>query len=73
MHADESDSANEARPRPSRARVAFGVFLAVAALLLILEHRAHALDYWPFLLLGACLVMHLFMHRGHGKGGGHGH
>lgn len=41
-------------------------FLAVAAFYLFAEHRAHLLGALPFLLLLACLSMHLFMHRGHG-------
>ncbi|MDQ0304894.1 DUF2933 domain-containing protein [Ancylobacter polymorphus] len=50
--------------------VAIG-FLLVAAFLLFSEHRAHVLGFLPFLLLLACPLMHLFMHRGHG-GNGHG-
>lgn len=59
-------------------------FIAVAAFLIITEHRAHLsfllitehrehlsqfVYYLPFLLLLACPLMHLFMHGGHG---GHG-
>lgn len=59
-------------------------FIAVAAFLVITEHRAHLsfllltehrghlsqfVYYLPFLLLLACPLMHLFMHGGHG---GHG-
>ncbi|MBN0091486.1 DUF2933 domain-containing protein, partial [Pseudomonas aeruginosa] len=29
----------------------------------------HVAGYLPFLLLAACPLMHLFMHRGHGHGG----
>ena len=37
-------------------------------------HQAHVIDALPYLLLGGCLVMHLFMHRGRGHGhGGVGH
>lgn len=36
------------------------------------EHWAHALPYLPWLLLLACPLMHLFMHRGHGSHGSHG-
>jgi Flp pilus assembly protein TadB len=42
----------------------------VLSFLLITEHRAHLFGFFPFLLIGACLVMHFFMHRGHGA---HGH
>lgn len=62
----------------SPARLAFGVFLAAAGALLVLEHRAHLLGAWLLLLfLAACLAAHLFMHRRHGgrgdrEGAGHG-
>jgi hypothetical protein len=58
-----------------RTRYALGllVFGAVAAYFLLNEHRAHFLGALPFLLLLACPLMHIFMHRGHGgHGGGHG-
>lgn len=48
--------------------VLFG-FLAVAAYFLFSEHRAHFINYLPFLLLLACPLMHLF--HGHGGHGGH--
>ncbi len=44
-------------------------FLAIAAFFLITEHRAHLYGILPYLLLLACPLLHLFMHRGHG---GHG-
>lgn len=44
-------------------------FLAIAGYFLLTEHRAHVLPYLPFLLLLACPLMHLFMHRGHGHDG----
>jgi hypothetical protein len=43
-------------------------FLAIAAFLLLSEHRAHLLGFLPWLLLLACPLMHLFMHGGHGGG-----
>lgn len=42
-------------------------FLAVAGFFLFTEHRAHVLGILPYLLLLACLLMHLFMHGGHGN------
>jgi fatty acid desaturase len=65
-------------PKPTRERsflatpagLALCVFLAVAALLLLLEHGAHLLGAWPLVLLLLCAGMHLFMHRGHDHGGG---
>lgn len=47
-------------------------FLALAAGLLIAEHRVHVLGALPWLILLACPLMHLFMHRGHSHGA-HGH
>ena len=50
-------------------RWAFWVFAAVGAYSLVTEHRAHLIDYLPYILLMACPVMHLFghRHRGHGR------
>ncbi|HWW77124.1 MAG TPA: DUF2933 domain-containing protein [Pyrinomonadaceae bacterium] len=47
-------------------------FLAVAAFFMFAERRAHLLGVLPFLLLLACPLMHMFMHRGHGSRGGDG-
>lgn len=46
-------------------------FLAIAAFFLLSEHRAHTLGVLPYLLLLACPLLHIFMHRGHGGHGGH--
>lgn len=43
--------------------VVFGFFLFTA-------HRAHLFGALPFLLILACPLMHMFMHKGHGS---HGH
>lgn len=55
-----------------RSRYAIGllVFGAVATYFLLSEHRAHFFGALPFLLLLACPLMHVFMHRGHGGHGG---
>ena len=50
-------------------RYVFFGFVAVAAYFVITEHRAHVIPFLPFLLLAACLLMHIFMHRGHNHGG----
>jgi hypothetical protein len=55
----------------SKTGIALCVFVAIAALFLILEHRAHALQWLPYALLLACPLLHLFMHGGHGGHGGH--
>jgi hypothetical protein len=52
------------------------LFLAIALFFLWEEHRAHILGAVPYLLVMACPIIHLFMHRGHGHGhgrGGHRH
>ena len=51
----------------SRVGIALVVYLAVAAFLLIYEHRAHIPgNYWLLgALLLACLLTHRFMHSGH--------
>lgn len=43
-------------------------FLLVVAYFLWTEHRAHVIQFLPFLLLAACPLMHVFMHGGHGHG-----
>lgn len=45
-------------------------FLAVAGYFLWTEHQAHTIAALPWILIGGCLVMHLFMHGGHGGHGG---
>lgn len=48
-------------------------FLAIAAYLLLSEHRAHFLAWLPFVLLLACPLLHLLHgHGGHGTHRGHG-
>jgi len=58
----------------SRWRTRHGVtligFLAIGAFFLFSEHRAHALAFLPFVLVGACLLLHLF--HGHGSHGAPG-
>lgn len=51
-------------------RWVFWGFVLIAGYFLITEHRAHVIQFLPFLLLLACPLMHLF-HR-HGGHGGHG-
>lgn len=56
----------------SRAVVAACIVFAGVGLALAFEHRVHILASLPLLLpLAICLVMHVFMHRGHGGGNGH--
>ena len=46
--------------------------LVLAALGFVLDHREHALQWLPYLLILACPLMHFFMHGGHGGHGDHG-
>ncbi|MDO9286696.1 MAG: DUF2933 domain-containing protein [Aquabacterium sp.] len=40
----------------------------IVAFYLLREHWGHVAGYWPYLLLLACPVMHLFHgHGGHGR------
>lgn len=57
-----------------RWRFTFGFigFASIAAFFMLSEHRAHFLGVLPWvLLLLACPLLHMFMHGGHGRHGGH--
>ena len=41
----------------------------IAAFFLLREHWGHVAGWWPYLLLLACPLMHVFMHGGHGHAG----
>ncbi|MDP3979240.1 MAG: DUF2933 domain-containing protein [Pseudomonas sp.] len=60
---------------PRRFWPALVVFAAIALFLLWEEHQAHLLGALPYLILLLCPLMHVFMHRGHGrdKDGPHDH
>ena len=57
----------------SRAFLVCAAFLIIGLILLWTEHLAHALGYLPYLLILACPLMHIFMHRSHSGHGGHAH
>ena len=42
---------------------ALTVFLGIVAFFLLTEHTAHVFGALPYLLLLACPLLHLFMHR----------
>lgn len=54
-----------------------GLTLLVAALVggfyLITEHQTHLYGVLPYLILLACPLMHIFMHKGHRHGRGESH
>ena len=64
---------HEHSPPPSFWRSPAGLTLLVAAaaggFYLVTEHTAHLYGALPYLVLLACPLMHVFMHRGHGHGG----
>ena len=55
----------------SRTGVATLVVVAVLGFLIYTDHTAHLLGIIPYLLLLACPLMHMFMHRGHHHGARH--
>lgn len=70
---NHDDSQHGSQPKGFwSSRYAFGLLVmgAIAAYFLLSEHRAHFFGALPFLLLLACPLMHIFMHRGHGGHGG---
>ncbi len=56
----------------SGTKLPFAVFLAIGAYFLWTEHQAHVVAFLPWILVLACVGMHLFMHGGHGSGHDHG-
>ena len=71
MHTDHdlSPTPFSGSPRPTRALKSAAAMVAlIGAFFLLREHWGHVAGYWPYLLLMACPLMHLF--HGHG---GHGH
>ncbi|OFZ95518.1 MAG: hypothetical protein A2Z64_13030 [Betaproteobacteria bacterium RIFCSPLOWO2_02_67_12] len=54
----------------SRSNLVLIAFLLIGGFFVVVEHRVHAIEWLPFLLLAACPLLHLF--HGHGAHGGHG-
>lgn len=65
------NGAHEGTTKPAwwhtRTGVALIGFVLVATFYVLREHWGHALGALPYLLLLACPLMHLLMHRGHGR------
>lgn len=43
------------------------LIIAAVAVLVLTGHTSHILAYSSYLLLLGCILMHLLMHKGHGK------
>ncbi len=56
----------------SPAGIALVGFALVGSFVILQEHFGHALGVLPYLLLLACPLMHLLMHRGHASHGNPG-
>ncbi|MFZ5663276.1 MAG: DUF2933 domain-containing protein [Pseudomonadota bacterium] len=70
-HAPREDGARPARSW--QVRVGFWLLLGIAAFYLVTEHRSHtlgAMRWLPLLILLACPLLHVWMHRGHRHGPG---
>ena len=67
-HHDHSGTQSDSRV-PRLARIAFFVFIGIAAFFLVTEHTAHVFGVLPFLLIAICPLLHM---GGHGRHRGHG-
>ena len=65
------DNHGSALPGHFRYRGGAAVLMMIVAFFLWTEHRAHVLGVLPYLIILACPLIHLLMHRGHGGHGGH--
>jgi hypothetical protein len=76
MRTDPSDPSSPEHSAPQTRRplaIAAVMTVLIGAFYLLREHWGHVAGVWPYLLLLACPVMHLFHgHGGHGRHTGHG-
>ena len=77
MTTDHTDHAGAVPPRKrwSIVHTLVVTLVLTGVAWLLTRHAEHAIRYLPLLVLLACPLMHLFMHRGHhhGHGGHAGH
>jgi hypothetical protein len=66
---DSANTAGTSTRRRSPWQIALAMFVLIAVFAVLREHWAHVAGYWPYLLLLACPLMHVFGH----KHGGHNH
>lgn len=62
---DNIDTERHAQHHANKARIVLWGFVAIALYFLLTEHRAHTIAALPWLLILACPLMHLFLHRHH--------
>lgn len=60
----------------TKTKIILGVSLLVIGFYILVEHRVHILGNFQYLIFGLFIIMHLYMHTGHGghskqKKGGH--
>jgi hypothetical protein len=55
-----------------RYKITLAIFAVIALGLLWGEHKVHLFGALPWLILLACPLIHMFMHRGHGNHDHHG-
>lgn len=65
------NSGHESHGWRSRNKIVLIGFAVMAGFFLLSEHRAHVVEWLPWLFLLACPLMHIFMHGGHGGGRKH--
>lgn len=74
QHSQSLEPSQTNKPPFWRSRYGIGllIFGIAATYFLVTEHRAHFFGALPFLVLLACLGMHIFMHGGHSRHGADG-
>lgn len=76
MQTDRSDLPSSPHDAPTPRRplwIAAGMTALIGGFYVLREHWGHVAGLWPYLLLLACPLMHLFHgHGGHGHHAGHG-
>lgn len=67
-HSEHHETSGSSRDRGDSniGRWVFWGFALIAGYFLVTEHRAHMVNFLPYLLLAACPLMHFLHHRGHG-------
>ena len=68
-HQDHPSSPSESLLQRRPLAIAVIMVALIGVFYMLREHWGHVAGYWPYLLLLACPVMHLF--HGHGHHGGH--